>query len=111
MLNGFPHTHKHTRSYAQTYSFYLGDLGMGATAISRGGMHPPSALSQLQCKMGIPSASTLLPEGALLVLNTPTAFEPGVSFQAHAAAVAQCSALVQVGCPDRDRTAETHISY
>lgn len=88
-----------------THTFtYLRDLGVGAAAVSRGGVHPPSAFSQLQREVGISSAGTLLSEGALLVLDAPTTFEPGVSLEAHTAAVSQRSALVQVGWPgDRHR--------
>lgn len=82
---------------------------MGAAAVSRGGVHPPSAFSQLQCEVGISSTGTLLPEGALLVLDTPTTFEPGVSLQAHATAVPQRSALVQVGWPDTESGREKDL--
>lgn len=82
------HTHTHT---------YLSDLGVGATAVSRGGMHPSSTFSQLQWKVGISSTGALLPEGALFVLDAPTAFKPGVGLQTHTTAVPQRSALVQVG--------------
>lgn len=73
---------------------------MGAAAVSRGGVHPPSAFSQLHREVGISSSGALLSEGALLVLDAPTTFEPGVSLQAHATAVPQRSALVQVGWPE-----------
>lgn len=75
---------------------YLSDLRMGAPAVSRGGVHPASTLSQLHGEVGVSSTGALLPQGALLVLDAPAAFEPGVGLQAHAAAVSQSSALVQV---------------
>lgn len=71
-------------------------------------MHPGSALRLLQRQAGAPTTTVasdaataattgaLLPEGALPVVDAPAALEPGVGLQAHAAAVAQRSALVEV---------------
>lgn len=96
MSRGCCHFHTHT---------YLSDLGVGAAAVSRGGVHPSSAFSHLHREVGISSAGTLLPERALPVLDAPTTFEPGVGLQAHTAAVPQRSALVEMGCggAHRDR--------
>lgn len=77
---------------------------MGAAAVPRGGVHPGPALRQLQRQVGAPAAASsaaaaagaLLPEGALPVVDAPAALEPGVGLQAHAAAVPQGSALVEV---------------
>lgn len=80
-----------------TWSPHLGYLGMGTAAVPRGGVHPAAALRQLQRRVGIRSAGALLPEGALLLLHAPATFEPGVGLQAHAAAVPQSSALIEVG--------------
>lgn len=75
---------KHTQTLTLPY---LSDLGVSATAVSRCGVHPPPTFGQLQRHVGVPSARTLLPQGALLILDTPTAFKPGVSLQAHPTAV------------------------
>lgn len=69
-----------------TITAYLGDLGVRTAAVSGGGVHP-SALWR----------STLLSEGALLLLYAPAALKPGVCLQTHATAVPQCIALIQVG--------------
>lgn len=78
---------------------------MGAAAVPRGGVHPGPTLRQLQRQVGAPAtaasgaasaAGALLPEGALPVVDAPAALEPGVGLQAHAAAVPQGSALVEV---------------
>lgn len=88
---------------------HLGYLGMGAAAVPRGGVHPGPALCQLQGQVGVPAgsssaattASALLPEGALPVVDAPAALEPGVGFKTHAAAVSQGSALVEVSWRSR----------
>lgn len=86
---------------------HLSNLGVGAAAVSRGGVHPSSSFSQLQREVGISSTGTLLSEGALLVLDAPTTFKPGVSLQAHTTAVPQRSAFVQMGWPgDKERERE-----
>lgn len=64
----------------------LGDLGVRAAAVSGGGVHP-SALWR----------STLLPEGALLLLYAPAALKPGVGLQTHPTAVSHGVALIEVG--------------
>lgn len=118
-MNMALNTHVHTLSTSQCLSSiygakkhmqtptlaYLSDLGVGATTVSRCGMHPSSAFSQLHLQVGVCAAGTLLPQGALLILDAPATLKPGVSFQTHPAAVPQRPALVQVGwLKDRKRS-------
>lgn len=96
------------RNITRSKASYLSDLGMCTAAVSRCGVHPSSAFGQLQRLVGVSSAGALLPEGALLVLDAPAAFEPWVGFQAHTAAVPQRPALVQVGCVERVGERDKH---
>lgn len=99
------HTHTHKQL------FYLADLGVWAAAVSGGGVHPPSTFRKQQCQMRTCTTGTFLPEGALLLLDTPATFEPRVGLQAHATAVSQCSALVQVCCKEFRGEKKTNICH
>lgn len=68
-------------------SAHLGDAGMCAAAIAGRSVHPR-----------VFRWCTLLPKWALLVLHTPAAFETWICLQAHAAALPQSVALIQVSC-------------
>ena len=66
-------------------SSYLGDLGVGTAAVAGGGVHPAGFRGR-----------ALLAQRALLLLDTPATLKTGVGLQAHAAAVPQGVALVEV---------------
>lgn len=104
--------HTYVRADAHTHKqfIYLSDPGVRATAVSSRGMHPPSSFRKQQCQMKTCPTGTFLPEGALLVLDTPAAFKSWVGLQAHPTAVSQCSALVQVCCKEF-RKKETNICH
>lgn len=106
------YAHKRSYTYTNKQLFYLGDPGVGAAAVSSGGIHPPSTFRKQQCQMRICPTGTFLPEGTLLVLDTPATFKPWVGLQAHATAVSQCSALVQVCCKEiREEKKDEHFSH
>lgn len=92
---------------AGTSATHLGDLRVGAAAVSRRGVHPARPLGHLKGQVGVPSPGALLPERALPVLDTPATFKPGVGFQAHATAVPQRAALIQVCWRQTGRWRET----
>lgn len=70
---------------------YLEDLGVGAAAAAVAGVHPGG-----RCVIW-----AVVAQGTAALSHTPAALEAWVGFEAEAAALPLCRALVEVGCRGR----------